>query len=186
MISKKTKKVLALTMTLTVSGAANPAMNTQSVAFAEEKFIEEEDKIDSDNINNLQANGLENNDSKNSFKSKSIKTTGESVSLGNYGEIQNKIVKTTDAGVALMMLDSWTSPNDFSNVGDNITINNIEFTLNSDNTMVTVSNHSLREETDLDLPETITCGNKDYTVTGINSLTFYYCEYLTGVKISKK
>ena len=186
MISKKTKKVLALTMTLTVSGDANPAMNTKSVAFAEEKFIEEEDKIDSDNINNLQANGLENNDTKNSFKSKSIKTTGESVSLGNYGEIQNKIVKTTDAGVALMMLDSWTSINDFSNVGDNITINNIEFTLNSDNTTVTVSNHSLREETDLDLPETITCGNKDYTVTGINSLTFYYCKYLTSVKLSKE
>ena len=186
MISKKTKKVLALTMTLTVAGTANPAMNTQSVAFAEEKFIEEEDKIDSDNINNLQANGLENNDTKNSFKSKSIKTTGESLSLENYGEIQNKIVKTTDAGVALMMLDSWTSPNDFSNVGDKIVINHIEFTLTSDNTTVTVSKQSLKEDTDLDLPGTITCGGKDYTVTGIKSSVFYYCRYLTNVKIPKE
>lgn len=184
MISKKTKKILALSITLTVAGTVMPVMNTQNVAFAEENFVEE-GKIDSDNINNL-PDGLENNDSKNSFKSKSIKTTGESVSLGSYGEIQNKVVKTTDAGVTLMMLDSWTSLNDFSNVDDKIVINDIEFKLNSDKSTVTVSKQTLKEDTDLDLPGTITCGGKDYTVTGIKSSVFYYCRYLTNVKIPKE
>ncbi|MCF0219253.1 MAG: leucine-rich repeat domain-containing protein [Muribaculaceae bacterium] len=61
------------------------------------------------------------------------------------------------------------------------TVDNINYTVNGTN--VTVSSHSLSESTDLVIPETVSDGVNEYTVTAIAPYAFNGCSYLTSVVI---
>ena len=65
------------------------------------------------------------------------------------------------------------------------TVDGVRYSVNNDNTTVTVAGYSSGSEPtgDLNIPESVTYGGISYSVTSIDDNAFYYCLGLTSVTI---
>ena len=65
------------------------------------------------------------------------------------------------------------------------TVNGVRYSVNNDNTTVTVAGYSSGSEPtgDLTIPESVTYGAISYSVTSISDHAFFYCSGLTNVTI---
>lgn len=156
MISKNTKKIISLAMSITVSGSVIPALTTSAVAvFAEENKTKTEDN------NEVK----DNSQVKDKLNNISQSTTGQSVNLLDANE------NSDGYGIDLYADEPWTTPDAFTGEGSIVTIKGIKFTLKDDNT-VEISNGKSYSQPELILPEKITIDGIEYEVTDVKNVTF--------------
>ncbi|CAI3214580.1 leucine-rich repeat protein [Clostridium neonatale] len=161
MISKNTKKIISLAMSITVSGSVIPALTTSAVAvFAEENKTKTED----------------NNEVKDKLNNISQSTTGQSVNLLDANE------NSDGYGIDLYADEPWTTPDAFTGEGSIVTIKGIKFTLKDDNT-VEISNGKSYSQPELILPEKITIDGIEYEVTSVGNFAFSGCGSLESVSM---
>lgn len=167
MISKNTKKIISLAMSITVSGSVIPALTTSAVAvFAEENKTKTEDN------NEVK----DNSQVKDKLNNISQSTTGQSVNLLDANE------NSDGYGIDLYADEPWTTPDAFTGEGSIVTIKGIKFTLKDDNT-VEISNGKSYSQPELILPEKITIDGIEYEVTSVGKRAFNRCESLKEISL---
>ena len=167
MISKNTKKIISLAMSITVSGSVIPALTTSAVAvFAEENKTKTEDN------NEVK----DNSQVKDKLNNISQSTTGQSVNLLDANE------NSDGYGIDLYADEPWTTPDAFTGEGSIVTIKGIKFTLKDDNT-VEISNGKSYSQPELILPEKITIDGIEYEVTSVGNFAFSGCGSLESVSM---
>ena len=190
MIRKRVKRMIALTMGITLSGGVVPVLTSPAITvFAEENTkTKEEDNDQEKNRTNEKdnSNNEENGDNiklLNNVSNVSQSTTGQSVNLLNVNEglddSDNNDIDLYTNGDDL----SWITTDKFNGEGSTVTINNIEFKLKKNNTVELSEGNSYDQE-ELILLEKIIADSNEYEVISVGNYAWQF-EHIKNVSLPK-